>query len=70
MCERHEIAERTGTPLGTVKTRMQAGMRRLQGSLGAPVGVPAPRGQGSPACGTATSVDTSTASRTGARVCS
>jgi RNA polymerase sigma factor (sigma-70 family) len=36
-----EIAERTATPLGTVKTRTQHGMRRLQGALGAVV--PAPR---------------------------
>jgi RNA polymerase sigma-70 factor (ECF subfamily) len=28
-----EIAERTDTPLGTVKTRMLAGMRRLRGQL-------------------------------------
>ena len=28
-----EIAERTGAPLGTVKTRMLAGMRRMRGLL-------------------------------------
>jgi RNA polymerase sigma factor (sigma-70 family) len=36
-----EIAERTETPLGTVKTRTQLGMRRLQSALGSVV--PAPR---------------------------
>ncbi|WP_158544584.1 RNA polymerase sigma factor [Blastococcus sp. TBT05-19] len=36
-----EIAERTETPLGTVKTRTMLGMRRLQDALGTVV--PAPR---------------------------
>ncbi|MGZ6855126.1 MAG: sigma-70 family RNA polymerase sigma factor [Mycobacteriaceae bacterium] len=33
-----EIAGITGTPLGTVKTRMMAGMRRLAAVLGGPLG--------------------------------
>ncbi len=35
-----EIAELTGIPLGTVKTRMFSGMRRLQGSLRGIVEIP------------------------------
>jgi RNA polymerase sigma-70 factor (ECF subfamily) len=35
-----EIAARTGAPLGTVKTRMLVGMRRLSAALGTAV-VPA-----------------------------
>ena len=33
-----EIAGITGTPLGTVKTRMMAGMRKLAAVLGGPLG--------------------------------
>lgn len=33
-----EVAALTGTPLGTVKTRMLAGMRRLKQELGGPAG--------------------------------
>ena len=33
-----EVAALTGTPLGTVKTRMLAGMRRLKAELGDPTG--------------------------------
>jgi len=33
-CTQREIAQRTGAPLGTVKTRMFAGMRQLQQKLG------------------------------------
>ena len=33
-----EIADLTGTPLGTVKTRMMAGMRKLATVLGGPLG--------------------------------
>ena len=36
-----EIAQRTGAPLGTVKTRMLAGMRRLQDGLRTSVAPPA-----------------------------
>jgi hypothetical protein len=37
----HEIAERTGVPLGTVKGRMRLGLQRLRQLLGEPP--PAPR---------------------------
>jgi RNA polymerase sigma factor (sigma-70 family) len=35
-----EVAALTGAPLGTVKTRMLAGMRRLKEELGEPAGGP------------------------------
>ena len=38
-----EIAERTGAPLGTVKTRMLAGMRQLSAGLSPLAEVPEPR---------------------------
>jgi RNA polymerase sigma factor (sigma-70 family) len=48
-----EVAALTGTPLGTVKTRMLAGMRRLKTELGNPAGA----GPAGGALGRAASVD-------------
>ena len=44
-CTQREIAQRRGAPLGTVKTRMLAGMRRLHDGFIAVPGIAVLAGQ-------------------------